>query len=164
MHGKPELLSCAAGAPDQNDPAELCRLRESPGGHCAPCGVALLGPSVALTFAYDYFDVVVLESEFEVRRRRPCTRLPAALGRAAARRGATAQPRDSHRSRPCTAAAMRRGLSPAEHQRPSAVHGLRQALRCGVPGCQITCSGAACASPRNGCVRADQAPAAGARG
>ena len=33
---------------------------------CTPCGAELLGPSVALTFSYDFFDVVVLHSDFEV--------------------------------------------------------------------------------------------------
>ena len=42
-----------------------CRLEEGP--FCAPCGAVLAGASVALTFSYDYFDVVVLDSEFEVR-------------------------------------------------------------------------------------------------
>ena len=33
---------------------------------CAPCGAELVGPSVALTFSYDFFDAVVLHTEFEV--------------------------------------------------------------------------------------------------
>lgn len=41
-----------------------CRLGEGP--YCAPCGAVLAGASVALTFSYDYFDVVVLASEYEV--------------------------------------------------------------------------------------------------
>ena len=34
---------------------------------CAPCGEELLGPSVALTFSYDFFDAVLLHTEYEVR-------------------------------------------------------------------------------------------------
>ena len=41
-----------------------CRLEEGP--FCAPCGAMLAGASIALTFSYDYFDVVVLDTEFEV--------------------------------------------------------------------------------------------------
>lgn len=33
---------------------------------CAPCGAELVGHSVALTFSYDFFDVVVLRTDFEV--------------------------------------------------------------------------------------------------
>ena len=40
-----------------------CDVRES---LCAPCGAALAGPCVALTFAYDYFEVAELDGEFEV--------------------------------------------------------------------------------------------------
>ena len=35
-------------------------------GHCAPCGAALGGPSVALTFSYDFPEAVDLHSEYEV--------------------------------------------------------------------------------------------------
>ena len=35
---------------------------------CAPCGAEFVGPSVALTFTYDFFDAVVLHTEFEVCR------------------------------------------------------------------------------------------------
>ena len=38
------------------------------GALCAPCGAALTGHSVALTFSYEYFDVVALHTEFEVRQ------------------------------------------------------------------------------------------------
>lgn len=44
-------------------PEGACREHEA---LCAPCGAALAGPVVALTFAYDYFEVVELDSEFEV--------------------------------------------------------------------------------------------------
>lgn len=59
---------CAAEAYEQNalgepGPGPTCRLEES---YCAPCGAAMAGPSVSLTFAYDYFDVVVLQSDYEV--------------------------------------------------------------------------------------------------
>ena len=51
-------------------PAGICREHEA---LCAPCGAALTGPVVALTFAYDYFEVVELDSEFEVQTRpAPC--------------------------------------------------------------------------------------------
>ena len=33
---------------------------------CAPCGAVFTGPYVALTFSYDFFDVVALHSDFEV--------------------------------------------------------------------------------------------------
>ena len=33
---------------------------------CAPCGAGLVGHSVALTFSYDFFDAVVLRTDFEV--------------------------------------------------------------------------------------------------
>ena len=33
---------------------------------CSPCGAELVGPSVALTFSYDFFDVVVLHTDFEI--------------------------------------------------------------------------------------------------
>ena len=33
---------------------------------CAPCGAELVGPSVALTFSYDFFDAVLLHTDFEV--------------------------------------------------------------------------------------------------
>ena len=33
---------------------------------CAPCGAALAGPLVAVTFSYDYFEAAVLYSEYEV--------------------------------------------------------------------------------------------------
>ena len=41
-----------------------CRLEEGP--FCAPCGAMLAGASVALTFSYDFFDVVALDTELEV--------------------------------------------------------------------------------------------------
>ena len=33
---------------------------------CAPCGAVFTGPSVALTFSYDFFEEVVLHTEYEV--------------------------------------------------------------------------------------------------
>ncbi|KAK9825364.1 hypothetical protein WJX81_004084 [Elliptochloris bilobata] len=42
--------------------ANLCNLQ---GALCAPCGAPLAGPSVALTFSYDFFEMVVLDSDFE---------------------------------------------------------------------------------------------------
>ena len=41
----------------------MCRPGEA---LCAPCGAPLTAHSVALTFSYDFFDVVVLPTEFEV--------------------------------------------------------------------------------------------------
>ena len=41
---------------------EVCTAEDA----CAPCGAALAGPSVILTFSYDYFEAAVLHSEFEV--------------------------------------------------------------------------------------------------
>lgn len=44
-----------------------CMLEEA---FCAPSGAQLAGPVVALTFSYDYPEVVdsVMDSDFEVRR------------------------------------------------------------------------------------------------
>ena len=55
-----------SGAPGSD---MACRLEEGP--FCAPCGAVLAGASVALTFSYDFFDVVVLDTEFEVGPLRP---------------------------------------------------------------------------------------------
>lgn len=41
---------------------QVCKAEDA----CAPCGAALAGPSVTLTFSYDYFEAAVLHSEFEV--------------------------------------------------------------------------------------------------
>lgn len=59
---------CSAGQSGAPGSDMACRLEEGP--FCAPCGAVLAGASVALTFSYDYFDVVVLDTEFEVEPRR----------------------------------------------------------------------------------------------
>ena len=38
---------------------------------CAPCGQQTTGPSVALTFSYEFFELVELHSDYEVRQRVP---------------------------------------------------------------------------------------------
>ncbi|KAK9818906.1 hypothetical protein WJX81_000729, partial [Elliptochloris bilobata] len=43
----------------------VCIPDDGEGLLCAPCGAGLAGPSVLITFSYDYFDVVVLDSEYE---------------------------------------------------------------------------------------------------
>ena len=48
-------------------PADYRAICGPEGALCAPCGAELAGPSVAITFSYDYFDVVVLRTEFEAR-------------------------------------------------------------------------------------------------
>ena len=40
---------------------------EAEDGFCAPCGSSVAGPSVAITFSYEFFEIVELHSEFEVR-------------------------------------------------------------------------------------------------
>ena len=35
---------------------------------CAPCGTSVAGPSVAMTFSYDFFEIIELHSEYEVRK------------------------------------------------------------------------------------------------
>ena len=35
---------------------------------CAPCGSGVAGPSVAITFFYEFFEIVELHSEYEVRK------------------------------------------------------------------------------------------------
>ncbi|KAK9834170.1 hypothetical protein WJX81_004930 [Elliptochloris bilobata] len=63
-----EILQVQGSEPSPgrlNGEAAICRPEEA---LCAPCGAAVAGPSVALTFSYDFFDVVVLGSEFERHR------------------------------------------------------------------------------------------------
>lgn len=55
--------SCMVSSIVRPGPGGTCREHEA---LCAPCGAALTGSFVALTFAYDYFEVAELDSEFEV--------------------------------------------------------------------------------------------------
>ena len=45
-------------------PQAVCGPEEA---FCAPCGSRVAGPSVAMTFSYEFFEIVELHSEYEVR-------------------------------------------------------------------------------------------------
>ncbi|KAK9825358.1 hypothetical protein WJX81_003161 [Elliptochloris bilobata] len=59
-----EILQVQVGAPRPGRPnaKETCRGEEA---LCAPCGAALTGPLVALTFSYDFFEIISLDSDIE---------------------------------------------------------------------------------------------------
>ena len=46
-------------------PQAVCGTEEA---FCAPCGSSVAGPSVAITFSYEFFEVIELHTEFEVRK------------------------------------------------------------------------------------------------
>lgn len=49
-------------------PQAVCGPEEA---FCAPCGSRVAGPSVAITFSYEFFEIVELHSEYEVRKGLP---------------------------------------------------------------------------------------------
>lgn len=62
------MCTCAANnrnAVPAAEPPAVCGPEEA---FCAPCGSTVAGPSVAITFSYDFFEIIELHSEYEVRK------------------------------------------------------------------------------------------------